>query len=112
MEKTIGKRKVVKKVEAEEVVITCKFEANILDYHEELIIENGEIQETGSWDSRNGGGCRKGDYGFTDRCYSTIRFIVKHKPEELKNIYNALSDGVMKDFCRKLQKEKMAELDF
>lgn len=90
-----------RKVEVE--VTTYRFEANSGSHHEDLIIENGEIQRTGCWNSRNGGGCCKGESGFADSCYSTISFIVKHKPEELKNIYNALADGVMKDFCRKLQ---------
>lgn len=93
-------------------VTTYKFEASSGDYHESLTIVEGEIQETGYWDSRNGGGCSKGESGFADSCYSTIRFIVNHKPEELKNIYNVLADGVMKDFCKRLQQEKLAELNF
>ncbi len=108
METIKGKRT----VEVEVEVTTYKFEASSGDYHEELTIVDGEIQETGCWDSRNGGGCRKGESGFAESCYSTIRFIVNHKPEELKNIYNVLEDGVMKDFCRKLQREKLAELNF
>ncbi len=106
MEKIKGKRT----VEVEATIY--KFEANSGEYHEDLTIVDGEIQETGCWDSRNGGGRKKGESGFTESCYSTIRFIVKHKPEELKNIYNALADGTMKDFCKRLQQEKLAELNF
>lgn len=106
METIKGKRTV-------EVDVTIyKFEASSGDYHEDLTIVDGEIQETGCWDSRNGGGCRKGEPDFTRSCYSTIRFIVNKKPEELKNIYDVLADGAMKDFCKKLQQEKLAELNF
>lgn len=108
METIKGKRTV--KVEVE--VTTYRFEASCGDYYEDLTIEDGEIQEIGCWDSRNGGSCKKGEPGFVTNCYSTIRFIAKYKPEELKNIYNVLSDAVMKDFCKKLQREKMAELKF
>lgn len=93
-------------------VAIYKFEASSGDFHKSLTIVDGEIQEVGCWDSRGGGDCRKGQSGFADSCYSTIRFIVDHKPEELKNIYNVLEDGLMKDFCRKLQQEKLAELNF
>ena len=93
-------------------VTTYKFEANAGDYHQDLTIVDGEIQETGCWDSRNGGGYKKGESGFAESCYSAIRFIVDHKPEELKNIYSVLADGPMKDFCRKLQQEKLAEFNF
>lgn len=89
-----------------------KFEATIGECHEELTIVNGEIQETESWDSHNGGGRKKGESGFTESCHSTIRFIVNHNPKELKNIYYALADGAMKDFCKSLQQEKLAELNF
>lgn len=106
MEKIKGKRTV-------EIEVTIyKFEASSGDYHEDLTIVDGEIIETGCWDSRNGGGRKKGETGFNESCYSTIRFIVDHKPEELKNIYNVLADGTMKDFCRKLQQEKLAEFNF
>lgn len=93
-------------------VTTYKFEASSGDYHQNLTIVDGEIKSTGCWDSRNGGGYERGESGFVESCYSTIRFIVNHKPEELKNIYNVLADGKMKEFCRKLQKEKLAEFDF
>ena len=76
METIKGKRTV------EIEVTTYKFEASSGDYHESLTIVDGEIQETGCWDSRNGGGRRKGESGFAESCYSTIRFIVNHKPEK------------------------------
>lgn len=88
------------------------FEASNGDYHESLTIEDGEIVETGCWDSRNGGGCSKDDPEFEKSCRDTIRFIVKYKPEELRNIHNALSEGSIKGFCRALQYEKMKELEF
>ncbi len=93
-------------------VTTYKFEASNGDYHQDLTIVDGEIQETGCWDLRNGGGCKRGESGFAESCYSTIRFIVDHKPGELKNIYNVLDEGTMKNFCRKLQQEKLAEFNF
>ena len=39
-----------------------------------------------------------------------IRFIVNHHPEKLKNMYSVLVNRPMKDFVKRLQKEKMAEL--
>ena len=41
-----------------------------------------------------------------------IRFIVNHHPEKLKNMYSVLVNRPMKDFVKRLQKEKMAELEF
>ena len=106
MKTTKGKRTV-------EIDITIyEFEASSGDYHEGLTIIDGEIQSTNCWDSRNGGRRRRGESDFAKSCYSTIRFIVEHKPEELKNIYNVLADGEMKDFCRRLQQKKLAEFNF
>lgn len=93
-------------------VTVYEFKASNGEHHKSLTIVDGEIQETGFWDSRIRGGYKKGEFGFTESCYTTISFIVNHKPEELENIYNVLVDGVMRDFCRRLQKEKMAKLDF
>lgn len=101
-----------RKVEVEVPVTSYKFQANNGDCHQDLTIRDGEIVETGCWDSRNGGGSSKGDYNFVNSCRDTIRFIVKYNPKELKNIYNALSEGPMKNFCRELQQEKMRELEF
>lgn len=104
---------VIKGTRKVEVPVTSyKFQANNGDFHQDLTITDGEIVETGCWDSRNGGGCSKGDPWFEKSCRDTIRFIVKYRPEELKNIYNALSEGSMKEFCRLLQYEKMKELEF
>ena len=105
--KTITEKRTV------EIEVTCyKFEASRGDYHRELTITNGEIEKTACSDSRNGGWCKKGESGFAESCQLTIRFIVDQKPEELKNIYDVLADGAMKDFCRKVQQEKLAELNF
>lgn len=84
-------------------------------YLEELTIKGGKIVQI-SWSSPYD----RGNFYLTStncdspiffaRCCDSIRFIVKHKPEELKNIYNALSEGPIKDFCKNLQKELIEEL--
>lgn len=90
-----------------------KFEAdNGDDYHYSITIVNGEIDEVSNWATRGFYEKKKGYSDFADCCYDAIRFIVDWKPTELKNIYHALSEGAMKDFCKKLQAEKIAELQF
>ena len=84
-------------------------------YCEELTIKNGKIVQI-SWSSPYDNctfyatrlNCNSPV--FLARCCDSIRFIVKHKPEELKNIYDSLSEGAVKDFCKKLQKELIKEL--
>lgn len=95
-------------------VIALYFEAanDNDDYHCSITIFNGEIDKIESWGTHGFYNKKKGDSGFAESCYDAIRFIVDHKPTELKNIYNALSEGEMKDFCRKIQAEKIAELQF
>ncbi len=84
-------------------------------YCEELTIKDGKIIQI-SWASPYDNGnfySTSTNYNspiFFARCCDSIRFIVKYKPEELKNIYNALSEGPIKDFCKKLQKELIEEL--
>lgn len=90
-----------------------KFEAdNGDDYHYSITIVNGEIAEVSNWATRGFYEKKQGDSDFSKCCYDAIRFIVDSKPKELKNIYHALSEGPMKDFCRKVQTEKIAELQF
>lgn len=90
--------------------VTHEFEASLGSYTETLTIVDGKITELGYHDIGNGGSCFKDSSDFVKCCKKTIRFIVDKKPEELKNIYEVLSDGPMKDFCKSLQEEKMAEL--
>ncbi len=90
-----------------------KFEAdNGDDYHYSITVVNGEIDEVSNWAARGFYEKKKGDPDFAESCYDAIRFIVDHKPTELKNIYHALSEGPMKAFCRKILAEKVAELQF
>lgn len=83
-------------------------------YLEELTIKNGKIVQI-SWSSPYDKGNfyltnSKYDYPiFLARCCDSIRFIAKYNPEELKNIYDALSEGAVKDFCKNLQKELIKE---
>lgn len=79
-------------------------------YLEELTIKDGKVVQI-SWSSPYDRGSfysTSTNYNspiFLARCCDSIRFIVKYKPEELKNIYDALSEGAIKDFCKNLQKE-------
>lgn len=105
--------KTIKEKTAVETETTIyKFEASIGDYHRILTIKDGKILQVGCCVPNNECGYKRYEPDFVDECYSTIIFIVNHNPKELKNIYNALADGEMKEFCRKLQQKKLAELDF
>lgn len=99
-------------VEVEVPVTSYKFETRDAYHFESLTITDGEIVEIFSQSATGHGTATKSCLHFDNTCRSAIRFIVKHDLKELKNIYNALSEGPMKDFCRELQKEKMKELEF
>lgn len=95
-------------------------------YHKTLIIENGEIVETSCYFSER---CsllyyddysdsfektieliyryKKGEKGFRKSCYDTLQFIAKYSPLKLPTIYNLLSKGSMKDFCKLLQMKNL-----
>lgn len=101
--------KVLREVE----VPAYKFEAvNCLDQHYSITIVNGEIEEVSNWETRGFYEKKKGDSNFDECCYKAIGFIVDHDPKELKNIYHVLNEGDFKDFCKDLQAEKIAELQF
>lgn len=80
------------------------------ELHDEVTIAGGEIVDTACW-SRSGAGSRmKGEDGFEEMCRNEMRKICKSKPEELRNIYNLLTDEAMKSYCKELQKEIISEL--
>lgn len=104
---------VIKETRKVEVPVTSyKFEGRDAYYLVSLIITDGEIVEIYSQTATGHGTATKSCLNFDDTCRFSIRFIVNHDLKELKNIYTALSEGPMKDFCRELQKEKMKELEF
>lgn len=78
--------------------------------HDELIIAGGEIVQISSWSHSGSGTQKKGNSEFESICRDTMRIICKSKPEELKNIYNLLTDRAMKSYCKELQKEIILEL--
>lgn len=101
--------KVLREVE----VPAYKFQAdNGDDDHYSITVVNGEIEEVSNWATRGFYEKKQGDSGFAECCYDAIRFIVDQKPKELKNIYHALNEGYFKDFCKRVQTEKIAELQF
>ncbi len=78
-----------------------------------VVIVNGEIIRTSRWTEYSSGYCvLKGEPDFIDECKASIHHIADISPSNLKDIYHALSEGEMKDFCRKIQAEKIAELQF
>ena len=82
------------------------------DNGRELLIVDGQIRDISIWSHGSGGSIDKNDTNFINSCFFTIRLIVDQNLKSLKEIYNALSDGPAKDFCRKLQKEKLEDLNF
>lgn len=90
----------------------CKFTANVGDNNYSISIADGKITEVSNWATRGFYDKRNGDSGFSECCHNAIRFIANCNPKELKNIYHALEEGPMKDFCREVQIEKIAELQF
>jgi len=90
-----------------------KFEAdNGNDIHMNIFITNGEIVRTDSWSSSGLYIKYKGHPNFVIACCNAIHFIAHRTPKELKNIYYALSDETMKNYCRKIQQEMIAQLQF
>lgn len=82
-------------------------------YYEEITIKDGKIVQISvscTYASFNKYLVDELDCSYLTQCYDSIRTIVEHKPEELKNIYNALSEGKVKDFCKELQKDRIEEL--
>ena len=78
-----------------------------------VVIVNGEIIRTSRWTEYSSWYCvLKGEPDFIDECKASIHHIADISPSNLKDIYHALSEGEMKDFCRKIQAEKIAELQF
>lgn len=105
--------KVIRETREVEVPVTVyKFEARDINYIKSLKIIDGEIVEIYSESSFGHGTSTKSCLNFDKTCCSTIRFIVNQDVTELKKIYDVLSEGPIKDFCRELQKEKMKELEF
>lgn len=93
-----------------EQVICAKSDSGI---SRNVVIVNGEIIRTSRWtEYSNGYRVLKGEPGFIAECKTSIRHIANNNPGELKDIYHALSEGPMKDFCKKIQMEKIAELQF
>lgn len=91
---------------------TCSFMANIGDNNYSITITDGQITQVSNWATR--GFYDKGNDSpdFCKCCKDAIRFIVNCNPKDLRNIYHALSEGEMKTFCKELQAEKIAELQF
>lgn len=78
-----------------------------------VVIVNGEIIRTSRWTEYcSGYRISKEHPDFIDECKLSIRYIADISPRKLKDIYHALSEGPMKDFCREVQIEKIAELQF
>ncbi|MCI8362599.1 MAG: hypothetical protein HFJ41_05690 [Clostridia bacterium] len=78
-----------------------------------VVIVNGEIVRTSKWtEDCSGYRVLKGESGFIAECKTSIRHIADINPRELKDIYHALAEGPMKDFCKKIQTQKIAELQF
>lgn len=93
-----------------EQVICAESDAGI---SRNVVIVNGEIIRTSRWTQYcSGYRVLKGEPGFIAECKTSIRHIADVSPGELKDIYHALSEGPTKDFCRKIQAEKIAELQF
>lgn len=97
---------------AEVPVTSYKFQARTVSHFKSLTITNGEIVEIYDESASGHGTSTKSCLNFDKTGRSSIRFIVEYDLKELKNFYNVLSEGPMKDFCRELQKEKMKELEF
>lgn len=91
-----------------------KFDAkvNYRHHYVSLLITEGEIVEAYYEDSRCCNFIKKDKPYFTKSCLNIIYTIAKENPEELKNIYHTLSDGVMKEFCKQLQQYMIAQLQF
>lgn len=49
---------------------------------------------------------------FESLCCKEIRLLSEYNLKELKNLFLSLNDGVMKDKCRKCQKEMLELLNF
>lgn len=82
-------------------------------FYRNIVIKDGEIVRT-SYSSAYCCGYRveNGDPNFVEECSTAIAFITDIEPKKLRDIYHALSEGEMKDFCKKLQAVKVAELQF
>lgn len=101
---------------AEKELDSYKFESNRDDLqvcdelHDELTIAGGEIVHIACWSRSGAGSHTKGKDGFEEMCRDEMRIICKSKPEELRNIYNLLTDEAMKSYCKELQKKIISEL--
>ena len=100
----------IKVTRSEEVIVYAESDSGV---HHNVVIVNGEIARTSWWTERSSGYTKyPGEESFIDVCTTSIRFITTFEPAKLKKIYHALSDGPMKDFCKQVQAEKIAELQF
>ncbi len=91
---------------------TCTFDANFGDNNYSIIISDGQITKVSNWSTRSFYNKQNDSPDFYECCKKAIRFIVNCNPKELRNIYHSLSEGEMKNFCKELQVEKIAELQF
>ncbi len=93
-------------MEKKETMLTQSFEAHYGDYYEKICVKKGDIKEVICWEADSQSVCRSYHRGFVPTCLGAIRFIASHNEPELRKLFMALSDGVYKDYCRSLLRNK------